>query len=290
MLTTDDIGLLACPACRGAVRFQGEIREERLYQGSLTCASCATPWPVRSGLAKLYDEDALTLKERLIRLSYDKFGRIHDPLVRIVMPLLRPETAAENRERYLARLELASLRPHSDGTPVRILEVGVGSGDDIPAVRRQLTPDLEAEVWGVDVSVGMLRVLRPRLDRPNYANSKVLMGDAHALPFIDGAFDRVFHVGAANSYRDPSAAIREMVRVAIPGSPIVIVDEWLDRSTRPRLRDRIVYHALTAYDWNLPHPVSFVPDGSTDVRMEQLNPVFYCMSFRAASRDRSGTI
>jgi SAM-dependent methyltransferase len=236
---------------------------------------------VRDGLTKLYDETALSLKERLIRHSYDRYGRFHDRLVRLVFPLLKEETAGDNRDRYLSRLDLPALRPRAPGGRVRILEVGIGSGDDVPAVRRHLPADLDVEIWGVDVSIGMLSVLRPRLDQPDWAGTKVLMGDAHALPFADHTFDRVFHVGAANSYRDPAGALREMVRVAAPGSPIVVVDEWLDDSRPLRLRDRLIYLALTAYDWNLPHPLSFLPHGVSDVRMEQLNPVFYCLSFRA---------
>lgn len=220
-----------------------------------------------------------------MRSAYDRFGRFHDPLVRMVFPLLREETSQDNRDRYLSKLDLLALKPSPDGRPVRVLEVGVGSGDDLAAVRRHLPSDLAVEIWGVDVSVGMLGVLRPKLDRPDHANVRALMADAHALPFVDHAFDRVFHVGAANSYRNPKLALAEMSRVAAPGSPIVVVDEWLEQERTPRIRDRLIHFMLTAYDWNLPHPTTLVPPGVTDVRMEQLNPVFYCLSFRTPAGD-----
>jgi ubiquinone/menaquinone biosynthesis C-methylase UbiE/uncharacterized protein YbaR (Trm112 family) len=282
MLTRADLAVLACPGCRGELRFDGSERAGLLDRGRLICSRCSGQWPVRDGLAKVYDETALSFKERLIRHSYDRYGRFHDPLVRLIFPLLEEETSDDNRRKYLARLELLSLTPRPDGRPTRILEIGVGSGDDIPAVRRHVPADLDLEVWGVDVSVGMLRVLRPKLGRPGYEKTRILMADAHALPFRDGAFDRVFHVGAANSYRDPPLAIREMTRVAAPGSPIVVVDEWLDESKPPRIRDRLLYRMLTPYDWRLPHPVGLVPTGATNVTMEQLNPVFYCLSFRSS--------
>jgi ubiquinone/menaquinone biosynthesis C-methylase UbiE/uncharacterized protein YbaR (Trm112 family) len=272
MLSLEDISMLACPGCRGGLSFSGETRAGILHQGCLVCAGCAAAWPVRDGLAKLYDEGALSLKERLIRRSYNKYGRYHDALVRFVFPLLKEETAADNRDRYLSRLELLALKPRADGKPIRILEVGVGSGDDIPALRSHLPADLPVEIWGIDVSVGMLRVLRPKLQRPEYNQAKILMADAHALPFPDHAFDRVFHVGAVNSYRDPALALAEMARVAEIGSPIVAVDEWLDH---------LIFRMLTAYDWKLPQPTSYLPAGASDVRMEQLNPVFYCMTFRS---------
>jgi ubiquinone/menaquinone biosynthesis C-methylase UbiE len=285
MLAVDDTTALACPGCRGALAFEGQTRDEKIFEGHFVCEGCRATWVVRKGLAKLYDERALSFKERMIRRAYDKYGRFHDPLVRIVFPLLREETSADNRDRYLARLELGRLRPRADDKPVRILEVGVGSGDDILAVRRHLPRNLDVELWGVDVSLGMLRVLRPKLDRPEYAKTKILMGDAHALPFADRTFDRVFHVGALNSYRDPRRALREMLRVAIPLSPIVAVDEWLEENRPLRLRDHVIYRMLTAYDWGLPNPVNFLPSGVTDVRMEQLNPVFYCLSFHTPAAE-----
>ena len=281
MMTVGDTTALACPGCRAGLLFDGQTRDGKIFEGTLICRGCRARWPVRKGLAKLYDERALSFKERLIRRSYDKYGRFHDPLVRIVFPLLREETSADNRDRYLARLELGRLRPKADGKPIRILEVGVGSGDDVLAVRRHLPATLKVEIWGVDVSLGMLRVLRPKLDTADYADTKILMGDAHALPFADQTFDRVFHVGAINSYRDPRRALQEMLRVAMPASPVVTVDEWLEENKPLRLRDRLIYRMLTPYDFGLPHPLTFLPAGVTNVRMEQLNPVFYCLSFQA---------
>jgi ubiquinone/menaquinone biosynthesis C-methylase UbiE len=112
------------------------------------------------------------------------------------------------------------------------------------------------------------------------------MADAHALPFADATFDRVFHVGAVNSYRDPKLALTEMTRVAKPGVPALVVDQWLDRSQPPRLRDRLVYRAAAAYDAKMSHPSELLPAGVGNVRMEQLNPVFYCLSFRCPDRQR----
>jgi SAM-dependent methyltransferase len=45
------------------------------------------------------------------------------------------------------------------------------------------------------------------------------------LPFRDAIFDCVFHVGGINFFSDKARAIAEMVRVARPGTKIVIVDE-----------------------------------------------------------------
>ena len=51
-------------------------------------------------------------------------------------------------------------------------------------------------------------------------------------------FDAVLSIGAFNYFNDPEAALREMVRVARPGAPIVISDEM------PNLTERMLGHKL----------------------------------------------
>ena len=45
------------------------------------------------------------------------------------------------------------------------------------------------------------------------------------LPFKAESFDSVFHIGGINFFSDKKRAIDEMIRVARPGSKIVIADE-----------------------------------------------------------------
>jgi ubiquinone/menaquinone biosynthesis C-methylase UbiE len=45
------------------------------------------------------------------------------------------------------------------------------------------------------------------------------------LPFRSDSFDSVFHIGGINFFSEKKKAIDEMIRVARPGSKIVIADE-----------------------------------------------------------------
>jgi ubiquinone/menaquinone biosynthesis C-methylase UbiE len=63
--------------------------------------------------------------------------------------------------------------------PKRTLDVGCGTGF--------LTRHLRGDVTGLDASARMLKVARRQA-----ANARFVHGDALALPFQDGAFDRVF--------------------------------------------------------------------------------------------------
>ena len=58
------------------------------------------------------------------------------------------------------------------------------------------------------------------------------MGNAECLPFKDKSFDVVFHFGGINFFNDRAAAIREMIRVAKPGTKFVIGDENEDLAQR----------------------------------------------------------
>jgi len=69
----------------------------------------------------------------------------------------------------------------------------------------------------------MLRKCRKNLRKWKRA-AKLFHGEAEHLPFRDEV-DVVFHVGGINFFNDKAGAIQEMVRVAKPGTKIVIVDE-----------------------------------------------------------------
>lgn len=55
--------------------------------------------------------------------------------------------------------------------------------------------------------------------------AEIYRADAEELPFRDENFDVVFHLGAINLFSDKKKAIDEMIRVAKPGTKIVIADE-----------------------------------------------------------------
>jgi SAM-dependent methyltransferase len=91
----------------------------------------------------------------------------------------------------------------------RVIDIGCGPGVDVVA--------LGHDCVGVDPSGTMLAAATRR-------GADVCRADAHCLPFRDGAFqaaraDRVFQHLA-----DPTAALREMVRVVARGGRLVVAD------------------------------------------------------------------
>ncbi len=275
-----DVALLACPACGGTLVFHGHEAGGCIRDGRLRCGGCGEAWRVARGMARLYREEAVRGTDRLMRVIYDGLPVLHDPLTTVLTPLLQSISEARMRAGYMRRLELASLAPREDGRPVRVLEVGVGSGANLPLLRAGLPRGLDVELWGVDLSEGMLKHCRRRLRSGDYSGVRLMMADAHALPFPDAAFDRVFHVGGIGGYRAPAKALAEMARVAKPGTPLVVVDEQMDPAFQPSLLQRAAFRALTFYAWDPHCPRELLPAGASEVIEEQVAPFYYCLSFR----------
>jgi len=97
----------------------------------------------------------------------------------------------------------------------RLLDVGFGTGLSLPHY-----PDSVAVV-GVDLSLPMLRHAGQAAgDRP----AALIQADAERLPFADRSFDSVVFNLCLCTIPDPAAAVREAVRVARPGAPMVFLE------------------------------------------------------------------
>ncbi len=244
----------------------------------LRCAGCGGAWPVDAGVPHLLDDHEVRGFEGIIRHVYDWIAPWHDLGVRWALPLVMGVSEAAARETYIRRLELDRL---DQGAP-RIIDIGIGGGAGLPALLRALPRPSDVEFWGLDYSTGMLAQCQRRVARWTSPAVHLLLGDAHTLPFPDASFDRVLHVGGIGTYRDPRRALAEMARVAKPGTPIVVVDEQLDPEAARSWCRWLAFRALTLYDPHPHAPREHVPAGSTDVRVEQAGPFFYCLSFRGA--------
>jgi ubiquinone/menaquinone biosynthesis C-methylase UbiE len=274
-----DVGTLACIECRGALRYEGTVAQERVRDGVLSCIGCSRRWFVVDGLARLCDESSVSGSDWLLRNIYDVIAPFHDLGVDIVLPIIQYPDPDSTRQHYVDRLELQQLAPREDG-PLRILEVGIGAGANLPLIEDALPPAVDVELWGLDLSHGMLSQCRRNVARrPPRRRLRVVLADAHALPFPDATFDRVFHVGAINGYRDRRRALSEMARVARPHTPIVVVDEGLDERRPHTLLHRVAFTALTLYDRDPRAPLDALPRRARHVRLSAVSRFYYCLRF-----------
>jgi len=120
------------------------------------------------------------------------------------------------------RMLLDALGP---GGARRVLDIGCGTGVFAARVLERFP---ETEVWGLDLSPGMLRKCLPR--RAAAAGRfHLVQGDCERLPFADDAFDVVTSTHSFHHYPHQRQAVAEMHRVLRPGGRLFIIDGDPDR-------------------------------------------------------------
>jgi ubiquinone/menaquinone biosynthesis C-methylase UbiE len=116
---------------------------------------------------------------------------------------------------------VAQLRDHQSA---RVADIACGTGILADRIERDLHP---GQVYGVDMSVGMLKQAKARSTQVQW-----LRGPAEQLPFDDGALDAVVTTSAFHFFDQP-AALRDFYRVLAPGGLVAVTTLY---SRRPRLR------------------------------------------------------
>jgi ubiquinone/menaquinone biosynthesis C-methylase UbiE len=159
----------------------------------------------------------------------------------------------------------------------KVLETSIGTGWNIKVLPK------EAEYYGVDISSGMLRQCQKNRRKWN-RSIELIQANAEYLPFKDNIFDSVFHVGGINFFNDRKRAIEEMIRVAKPGTRIVIIDETEDRIAKQYRNTPFVGRFFKESDIDKARtvaPIDLVPKEMTELEVSLLDKgKMYQLSFR----------
>jgi len=161
------------------------------------------------------------------RSSYSRWARLYDFSTAFAAFIYGFDDTKE-RQKAVERLALKPGR--------RALEVGVGTGLNLPLIARSVGVD--GRSVGLDVTRAMLRVAARRLDRERVSGD-LIEGDATRLSFPDDEFDAVLNFGGFNGLDDRESALGEMMRVARPGAKIVVADQGMSGKKRNTLLGRL---------------------------------------------------
>jgi SAM-dependent methyltransferase len=118
-----------------------------------------------------------------------------------------------------------------------LLEIGCGTGHFAGLLAKR-----GSRVIGLERSPAMLAEMRRR-----HPLAAPVLGDAHQLPFRDGAVDLALFVTALEFVEDPLAALAEACRVARSGVLVVALNRWslggLSRRWGPQSRQPLLGRA-----------------------------------------------
>jgi ubiquinone/menaquinone biosynthesis C-methylase UbiE len=164
--------------------------------------------------------------------SHDALLPLYDPLVRLVM---RDE---QTRGELVRRAGLA------DGD--RVLDLGCGTGSLAVLIQRR-HPGVQ--VCALDPDAKALAIARRKAERAGFA-IRFEQGFGDALPFADGAFDRVLSSLVLHhlTSEEKLATLRDVRRVLRPGGTVHVLDFGPPQGRLDRVLTRVIHHGARMED------------------------------------------
>lgn len=197
-----DIEVLACPTCCSSLTSVGQ---------GLHCGQCDHTYPVVDGIPHFIEQRQLEGLNQRFSLLYDWFSWGYRAFSKVAFAYIGMSEEQARRE----------ITDRLDPRGGRILEVSIGPGVNLPYLIGRADV---GEIYGLDISPGQLQRCQDYLIRQNW-HAQLHLGNAEHLPYSANTFNGVFHIGGINFFNNKQLAISEMIRVAKPGTRILICDE-----------------------------------------------------------------
>jgi len=204
-------GLLCCPSCKGTLITETVRGGEGRLTERFSCQACHKQYENTEGYIDFLDDEGIKFRSGRERFMRSVYAKTYTPVTNFMFLFCGGAKSA--RDEVMGRLKL------KDGD--YILETGMGYGENFLWLDRHMKG---LKLFGVDIQREMMVKCNLNLLKWKIG-AQIVRANAQSLPFRNGVFDVVFHLGAINLFDDKEMAIREMIRVARPGTHIVIADE-----------------------------------------------------------------
>jgi phosphatidylethanolamine/phosphatidyl-N-methylethanolamine N-methyltransferase len=135
------------------------------------------------------------------------------------------------------------------GPTDRVLDLGIGTGASL-----QFYPQY-GRIVGVDLSSGMLKQCRRKINDRELEHASLFQADAMRLPFADDSFDHVFISHVISVVSDPIQLVREAQRVAKPHSRIVLLNHFQSTNRFIALFEKWLCPLCTKLGWRSDLPL-----------------------------------
>ena len=210
MLPAKEYAFYVCPTCKRSLEFQPQ---------ALCCAACSRSYPLADGipdfLAPVMDQITDPLVQRMDRADGGSLkcmsglyeGRFWYPLV-IRMYLGKDTTSLTD---LIQRIKTAVNVEQG-----RVLDAACG-----PATFSRRIASPARSVFGIDLSMAMLRKGAEYVQREGGSNIHLARSRVESLPFPEAFFDFAICSGALHLFPDPVVALKEIGRTLKPGARLV---------------------------------------------------------------------
>lgn len=253
------VALLQSPFTQNPLHVVSEQGKEALVSNS------GERFPISKGIPIFLKPEDLTGDNGKYNHLYETIGSFYDDTQRF-FGAFRGLELDSYFENYMTLLDV---KPGD-----LVLETSVGTGLNFKYLPRGV------KLSDLDLSAEMLAKCQTNMRRWQM-DADLYLGNAEALPFADSSFDVVYTAGAFNFFSDRAKAIREMIRVAKPGSLLMIEDETEEyaKATYERLPIASAYYKDRPEAIKV--PIDLVPPEMEDIHVDMLKEgKFYAITFR----------
>jgi ubiquinone/menaquinone biosynthesis C-methylase UbiE len=222
-------------------------------------------FPIRNGIPAFLKPEDLTGDNGKYNKLYENIGGFYDDTQRVACAL----KGLDRDEYFLVYMRMLEAKPGDS-----VLETSVGTGLSFKYLPRGV------KLSGLDLSAEMLANCQTNLRRWKM-DADIYLGNAESLPFADSSFDVVFHVGGISFFNDQAKAILEMIRVAKPGSLLLISDETEEYAKATYEKIPITSSYYKNRHTTVKIPIDLVPPEMQEIHLEMIKGgQFYAITFR----------
>lgn len=238
---------LCCPECKSELKIKNA---SSIQDGHFTihCEYCSKDYNGNDSMIDFLGSDYLKFSGKWEKWIRQLYAMAYTPLTN-AMFIVCGGVGNAKRE-VLERLEVKD----ND----RVLETGVGAAENFYLLNKKAK---NLKFYGNDIQDQMLMHSIKNM-RKWKIKANLYKADAQNLPFEDESFDVVFHLGSINLFPDKKKAIDEMIRVAKPGTKIVIADESQKAEKLMSL--------FTGKTQDATPPLDYIPREMTDISFKTI--------------------
>jgi len=195
----------ACPKCK---------RPLRSGDNALYCSECNRTYPIAGGIPDFLSQASLASAASRIAKAMDFVAPIYES--RLFASVLLKLSGVGGSSRFID--SIASF--HSEtlkGITGPVLDVACG-----PATYSRRIASPSRNVYGIDVSMGMLRQGAAYVARDGVPGVHLARASVDELPFENAVFDGGVCSGSLHLFPNTVLSLREIARTMKPGAPLSV--------------------------------------------------------------------